>query len=461
MNKILSLALLCSAALSFTACVNEEDDLFDKSAAERLNEASALYSQRLMASPNGWAMQLYPTTQDEAPFGNGYLLMLRFNKDKSVDASMNNFMSGNKYLSSKSSWDVITDNGPVLSFNTYSPVIHAFSNPENIPSSGTGTSTGGSKDDNKSEDVTGTGIGGDYEFVIVDAPEDASYMMLKGKKRGTYNLLTPVAEGIDYEDYLADVKAFQNRMFSTSNPSNDYYHRGDSVFVFADGNTGVPAIYPYGTDRVVSSFFNPFLITKRGEDYYLRFRDAYTENDATVQDFKYDKEKDVFQSVENENYYICGDTASLFFNKALLTDGRQWKMSTRKSQMSDKMYMIFNSMKKDFQSKGFNFSAARFMRKSTDAGSSEVSLFIDYKAGSTTSTATFSFTLNSDSENCNFTYTGCDGNVQNLLNTMPALQTFIDVVSSMKASANVTLFDLSSMKFTLNSDNDVWYIVSL
>ena len=129
--------------------------------------------------------------------------------------------------------------------------------------------------------------------------------------------------------------------------------------------------------------------------------------------------------------------------------------------MSDKMYMIFNSMKKDFQSKGFNFSAARFMRKSTDAGSSEVSLFIDYKAGSTTSTATFSFTLNSDSENCNFTYTGCDGNVQNLLNTMPALQTFIDVVSSMKASANVTLFDLSSMKFTLNSDNDVWYIVSL
>lgn len=66
MNKIFSLALLCSAALSFTACVNEEDDLFSKTAAERLNEASSLYSKRLTASPNGWAVQLYPTKQDEA-----------------------------------------------------------------------------------------------------------------------------------------------------------------------------------------------------------------------------------------------------------------------------------------------------------------------------------------------------------------------------------------------------------
>ena len=129
--------------------------------------------------------------------------------------------------------------------------------------------------------------------------------------------------------------------------------------------------------------------------------------------------------------------------------------------MSDKMYTIFNSMKKDFKSKGFNFSAVRFMRKSTDANSSDLLLLVDYKAGSTNSTATFNFTLNSDSENCNFTYTGCDSNVQNMLNMMPALQEFINVVSSMKASANVTLFDLSSMKFTLNSDNDVWYIVSL
>ena len=48
MKKIISLTLLLAAGIGFTACVNEEDDLFDKTAAERLNEASALYSSRLL-----------------------------------------------------------------------------------------------------------------------------------------------------------------------------------------------------------------------------------------------------------------------------------------------------------------------------------------------------------------------------------------------------------------------------
>ena len=173
--------------------------MFDKTAAERLNEASALYSQRLTASPNGWAVQLYPTTQDEAPYGSGYLLMFRFHANKSVDASMDNLLSYGKYLSATSSWDVITDNGPVLSFDTYNPVVHAFSDPEDLPQTG---------DKDNRIDETGTGLGGDFEFIIVDAPEDASYMMLKGKKRGTYNLLTPVEEGVDFETYRSDVKAF-------------------------------------------------------------------------------------------------------------------------------------------------------------------------------------------------------------------------------------------------------------
>ena len=66
MKKILSISLILAAALAFTSCVKEEEDIFDKSAAERLNEASDLYSKRLMASPNGWAMQLYPTNEATA-----------------------------------------------------------------------------------------------------------------------------------------------------------------------------------------------------------------------------------------------------------------------------------------------------------------------------------------------------------------------------------------------------------
>ena len=198
MKKIFCISLILASALAFSSCVKEEEDIFDKSAAERLNEASDLYSSRLMASPNGWAMQLYPTTQNEYPYGNGYLLLCRFNADHSVNVSMDNVFSDNKYAEDTSLWEVLTDNGPVLSFNSYNKCLHAFSDPYDLPFTG-------DKDNTINE--TGTGAEGDYEFIIVDAPEDASYMMLKGKKRGTYNLLTPIEVGVDYKEYLADVKA--------------------------------------------------------------------------------------------------------------------------------------------------------------------------------------------------------------------------------------------------------------
>ena len=157
MKKIFSISLLFCAALVFVGCAGEEDDLFNKTAAERLNEASDLYSSRLTAQPNGWAMQLYPTTKDEAPYGNGYLLLLRFNTNHTVVAAMNISMSSNVFKEDSSAWDVITDNGPVLTFNTYNTVIHTFTNPEDISSTG-------SKDE--PNDETGTGIGGDYEYIL-------------------------------------------------------------------------------------------------------------------------------------------------------------------------------------------------------------------------------------------------------------------------------------------------------
>ena len=68
MKKNIFLLSLIGVGMLFSACSNEQDMLFDESAAERLNGASELYSQRLMAHENGWAVQLYPTLEDEAPF---------------------------------------------------------------------------------------------------------------------------------------------------------------------------------------------------------------------------------------------------------------------------------------------------------------------------------------------------------------------------------------------------------
>ena len=78
MNKIFSCILIFATVFGLSSCKNEEDDIFNASAAERLNAASDLYSARLTAQPNGWAIQYYPTYDDEAPNGKGYLILTRF-----------------------------------------------------------------------------------------------------------------------------------------------------------------------------------------------------------------------------------------------------------------------------------------------------------------------------------------------------------------------------------------------
>ncbi|MBO4658205.1 MAG: DUF4302 domain-containing protein [Prevotella sp.] len=355
MKKILSISLILAACLAFNSCVQEEDDIFDKSAAERLNEASDVYSKRLMASPNGWAMQLYPTNEDEWPYGNGYLVLCRFNKDYSVDVSMNNIFTDGTYWTETSLWEVLTDNGPVLSFNSHNKCIHAFSDPYDIWFTGT---------DDHANNESGTGIGGDYEFIIVDAPEDASYMMLKGKKRGTYNLLTSVEMGVDFEDYLTDVKNFRKTYFPMNAPTFDVVHFGDSLCKMEmsypsemNGDAtknldfdGLPNIYPYDGDPIIDQKFNTFLITKRGNEYYLRFRDKIKAGDVEVQEFVYRTEKDIFESVDNPAYYIEGNNPFTFFSSTMEKGSATWILTDQSekgaafiSQLSEYFTSLSNS----------------------------------------------------------------------------------------------------------------------
>lgn len=446
MNKIFSIALLCSAALSFTACVNEEDDLFDKSAAERLNEASDLYSQRLTASPNGWAVQLYPTKQDEAPYGTGYLLMFRFHANKSVDASMNNALSNNNYMTDTSTWEVITDNGPVLSFNTYNKVVHTFSDPEDVPSTGT---------QDTPNDETGTGIGGDYEFIIVDAPEDASYMMLKGKKRGTYNLLTPVEEGVDFESYLADVKSFQSTMFPTSSPTFDVVHVGDAQYKMIDFSNGVPNIYPYDGDPVMDQTFNPFLVTKRGNDYYLRFRDAKTYDDGVaVQDFKYDVEKDVFQSVDREDCYIDGDDPLRFFDQRIATDHARLQLLYSADKSSASMKEITDAINAGLKAVNKNYSLVGLYLL-YDESAAKYYLRVQYGKSNV---ADYEFSYTKEADGVTFAYVQPKNSVaQNVLGRVAAIQTLLNSMSTKFTVGGLTTkFNLGTEKLTSTTDANFW-----
>lgn len=445
--------MLAMTTLVFTACVHEEGDIFDKSAAERLNEASALYSARLGASVNGWAMQYYPTTDNEYPYGNGYLILMDFNNDGSVTVSMNNQFTDNTYLTDKSLWQVITDDGPVLSFNTYNKCMHAFSNPEDVPFTGT---------DDDPNDEQGVGVGGDYEFIIVDAPEDASYMMLKGKKRGTYNLLTPVEEGVEYESYLQDIIDFNNLYFPADAPTYDLVYFGEDIYKMEGANDGIPNIYPFDGDPVANESFNPFLITKRGEDYYLRFRDAQEVGEDKVQDFRYDKEKDAFVSVENANYYITGNKAADFFYSTIIGEiTHSWTFSATSTTMSDEFATLYNNIVADFASIDYTLKAMSF-QYNNEKLTFRVTCTYREKQGTrwVQKTANYNYTFKAEQngDNVVFTYEGTDNAGQLVINKFPSVNTIVQTIANeYTITPAVTSLNLKYLRFTNTANDKIWF----
>ncbi|MBR6179973.1 MAG: DUF4302 domain-containing protein [Prevotella sp.] len=457
MKKIFSISLLLAAAVAYTSCSpSEEDDIFDKSAAERLNEASDLYSNRLMASPNGWAMQLYPTTENEYPYGNGYLLLCRFNKDHSVNVSMNNVFTENKYMEDTSLWEVITDNGPVLSFNSHNNCLHKFSDPYDIPFTG---------DADIPNDESGEGVGGDYEFIIVDAPEDASYMMLKGKKRGTYNLLTPIEQGVTYKDYLEDVQGFQAKMFSPSAPTFNVVHFNDKTYKMTGADDGIPNIFPYDGDEIIDESFNAFLITKRGNDYYLRFRDKIKVDDMEVQEFVYKADRDVFQAVDNEACFIEGDNPARFFISTLGQQTYKWEFD----QESDKFAAIVNAMNDTFNAMSTSNVKYSYENSVLRVANGQTILQVVYsvkisKQKAQSTSVNYAFNVSQNGDNIRFTYdqpitvgTSTAEAAAGMLDVVPAIKDLINYFGQeFSIDAAETRFLLNTIKLTPTADNSAW-----
>ena len=457
MKKIFSISLLLAAAVAYTSCSpSEEDDIFDKSAAERLNEASDLYSSRLMASPNGWAMQLYPTTDNEYPYGNGYLLLCRFNKDHSVNVSMNNVFTDNKYMEDTSLWEVITDNGPVLSFNSHNACLHKFSDPYDILFTGTSDIP---------NDESGEGVGGDYEFIIVDAPADASYMMLKGKKRGTYNLLTPIEQGVTYKEYLEDVQGFQAKMFSPSSPTFDVVHFNDKIYKMTGADDGIPNIFPYDGDEIIDESFNAFLITKRGNEYYLRFRDKIKVDDVEVQEFVYKPEKDIFQAIDNEACYIEGDNPARFFMQTLGQQSYRWEFD----QESEKFAAIVNAMNETFTSVSTSSVKYSYENSLLRVVNGQVILQVVYsvkisKQKAQSTTVNYAFNVSQNGDNVRFTYdqpvtvgNSTAETAAGMLDIVPAIKDLINYFGQeFSIDAAETRFLLNGIKLTPTADNSAW-----
>ena len=435
MKKIFSTVLLIAGALMFAGCAGEEEDLFDKSAAERLNETGKIYSTRLQSAEAGWVMEYYPTNTEETYKGRGYLIMADFDKDESVTLAMNNIMTDYEYMEEKSLWEIIADNGPVLTFNTYNEVLHCFSNPEYYES--------------------GKGFEGDYEFVMIDVPEDGQFIMLKGKKRGTYVRLTRLPAGTNFEEYLNDVNAFFNKYFPENVVNENVIFVGGEKYAINNGNAGIMGMYPYDGDAITETTEHPFLITKRDGKYYLRFRSNIKANEVEEQEFVFDEAGDRFVGVTNSENLISGPDPSVFFRQ-YMQQGYFW-MFTPTSEMTGNIATVLQTVVSEFASKKYNVQNIKFSMDGEDAR-----VTVTVRSGSSNVSLIYLYNATVSDEGISITYrepyvSGNNKRAEQILTTIPSLADFLKGLNgSYKAEkANETGFNLSAMKLTLQDGSTI------
>lgn len=433
MNKILTTALLLSASLlATTSCVSEEDNIFDKSAAERLNETSELYTARVLASEPGWALEYYPKSDEitDKPTNylpvRGYLMLTQFKPDMTVKVGMNNFFSNNAYGEDLSLWQVLTDNGPVLSFNSYNKMMHAFSLPEDIK----GTTT----------NEQGRGLEGDYEFVMVDVPENGDHIMLKGKKRGSYSRLTRLSAGTDFKEYINDVETFKTAHFAGSMPNGFRMFVGGTQYNVLEAHTGVAKYWEEGTDSTFTMQYMPYLITRHvtadnDTTYAFRFRDAITSADGktTEQEFRIAKHGDNFYGVTNTANVMCSPAVNEVFTNILgvVNNPRGWvvdstyvaegAMKTKVDAMVAQAY----GMKNKYVFNKF------YIKNVKDVPTFEIIFtYQNTRKQTVTAKASYLFNIEKDGENIKLTYVEpADAAAGTLLNTLTGVKDVLEALN--------------------------------
>ncbi len=450
--------IILAAALTTVGCSSEEDNIFNKSAAERLNEISSIYTQRLCDSPGGWVMEYYPYTNNEdLNTGVGYLIMHRFHQNGSVYSLMKNKANNFAVVKDSSAWQVITDMGPVLTFNTWNNCMGRFSSPDDDIILTPGSSS--------SKDESGYGLRGDYEFVIVDAQQGANHVMLKGKKRSIYQRLTRIPAGTDFEAYLDDVRQFNNSLFKSNAPTDNVLTSDGRRFLVDRMFSGRSRFYPEGKDSVTYGSYQPFLVTKAPDNtYHLRFKDTIMyEGRQVEQEFVYNAQEDCFYGMTNSANTISPRYESMMsFFKEQFDKKHTFKLYRKNSsEMSDKMkdyveaaHNAMHTINKDYHIDSLTVSTN---------GNDEALWQFRYQQAKTATAQPYKYNVAFDGNIITLQFVESTTlSATNIMNKVPAIKTLFTEVLSQRfiVEKHVTLFDLTIIRFTAEADPDLWFVIN-
>lgn len=447
--------MLLGASVMLTSCFkNEEDDIFDKSASERLDDAKVYYSDILTDKGGKWQMEYYANGDE-----HGYVYLMTFNKNGQVTISGQNeyigyeynpVSSGTKLFKSETSlWEVVADNGPVLSFNSYNRTFHIFSSPYDIPPYG-----------ENATDESGEGHLGDYEFDLMKYSNDTLY--IEGKKHEIKMIMTRIDPNIDDEVYMNYVTAMADSFFHAKMPIVFMNLPNGKRYGIMDGATQIVTMWDWDLDRISYSTTHNAIVNHDG----FAMMDPYQAGDYTVQRFVRQSDGSLY-CIENPQVTVdAGNLATdVLFNhdnikKCELDTTKlinSWNMSL--SSMTGEFLRLYNAMKAEYN-KGnrkmgtitieYDLAQASYVLNIQVLPSASQKLYVSMK-----------ITPQYDGED-DVTFHLGEPSLPNIVAAVPSMATFIDFMDGTKfhlSAENLLAPTVMTMASASNADDSVQLVV--
>lgn len=406
---------MAAAAMTFSACSNEEDLLFEDSSANRLEASKSEISRTLAADGGKWVMEYFANSSEP-----GYLIALQFTADGSVTAGANHKWVFDTYTDDTSLWEIIADDGPVLTFNSYNEILHQFASPEDIdngkyPFAPTNPDTGGPVNE------VGKGHEGDYEFVVMEGDSNHDMIRLLGKKRGYNIYLHRLPADTDLEAYLTQQKAVTDNMFSDKFNTQILVDAATGErFVFKNMSSGVAEVYPEAGDAVTQTVKHNFIATSEG----IRFMTPFyiPRADESADDFVLES-----MSLQSDGTLTKSD-GTLFYNggfDVVVKSGATWQLTA--DSFTGAFADIYKTADRELRRYDSDLSIDKMM---VTYNADHDALYFRFQSGTYDWGIYYSMEIDGDNVKLNFSGEG-DGNGNGiaLYQAVPGFKKLIDAIA--------------------------------
>ena len=435
MKKFLNislLALVLAGSLSLSSCKNEVDEIFGDDAVKRLADKQAEYVDILTSQGGRWQMQYYSNPEEQ-----GYVYVMTFSTDGSVVISGQNkwiaiadgkstLLNKTAFGSATSTWDVIADNGPVLTFNTYNKYFHLFADPYDIPSE---NQSGSDFSGNTDTDESGYGHEGDYEFNLMKYSGDTLY--LTGKKHDLNIIMVRITDP-NYpgdEAYMGEVTAMADSFFNAKIPQV-YVNLPNGVrWIVKNGATSILKMFREDADEISTAENHNVIITHDG----LSFMNPLTIDGYTIQNFILQPDGSLLCRDDHETTMTAAPLSTIFSTTDFV-----WRIDA--SDMGGQFAELYQQIATELRA--YQTRTLQYVQINYDSDLNCFCMRFNVKKGTSRFNPTYYFTLEPAGDNQMKVTVAAEGDKtgQSYAEKCPSLKAFVDAMSgTVNLSANSLL----------------------